>query len=116
MCDMADVNQAAGKQWILTRLNESKVGVANPPTLKFDQGKLAVFGGVNRLAGAYALVDNRVVMGQLVSTQMAGPPERMELEKEFAKALAAVDAFHVDGDQLELLSKGTVVAQFRAGE
>ena len=39
----------------------------------------------------------------------------MELENNFAKALRSVDGFHVHGNELELLSQGTVVATFRAG-
>ena len=35
----------------------------------------------------------RVTLVILVSTKMAGPPELMELERNLAKTLAAVDAF-----------------------
>ena len=112
VCDMAGVNTAANKQWTLTALNGEKINVAKPPTMKFAQGKLAIFGGINRLTGSYALVRDTVTMGELVSTKMAGPPALMELENEFAKALASVDGFHVHGNELELLSKGTVVATF----
>ena len=115
-CDMADVNQAARKEWTLVSLNGKEVVAEKPPTMKFEHGKLSIFGGINRLSGSYALVDDSVVMGSLVSTKMAGDPALMEREQELAKALAAVDAFEVSGNELTLSSKGSVVAKFRSGQ
>jgi len=114
VCDMADVNQAANKEWTLKTLNGKKVDVEKPPTMKFARGRLSIFGGINRLSGSYALVGDSVTMGEIVSTKMAGDPALMELENNFAKALASVDGFHVHGNELELLSRGTVVATFRS--
>jgi heat shock protein HslJ len=66
------------------------------------------------MSGSYALIDNgSVTLGQLVSTRMAGPPELMELERDFSKTMASVNGFHVEGNQLQLLSGDSVVAQFR---
>lgn len=117
VCDMAEVNQAAGKEWTLVRLKGQPIEVEQPPTMKFQGGKLSIFGGVNRLSGSYALIDNQsVTLGQLVSTKMTGPPELMELERNFSQTMARVDAFHVAGNQLDLLSGGEVVASFEARE
>lgn len=114
VCDMADVNQAANKVWTLTTLNGKKVDIEKPPTMKFANGKLSIFGGINRLSGSYALVGDSVTMGEIVSTKMAGDPALMELENNFTKALASVDGFHVHGSNLELLSRGKVVTTFRS--
>jgi len=115
VCDMAEVNQATGKVWTLVSLESNSVHQDNPPTMKFEGGRLSIFGGVNRLSGTYALIDNQsVTLGELVSTQMAGPPERMELERSFSQIMATVDGFHVDGRQLDLLSGGRVVATFQS--
>ncbi len=116
VCDMAGVNQAAHKEWTLTTLNGKEIVAEKPPTMKFEHGRLSVFGGINRLSGSYALVNNTVTMGALVSTKMAGPPALMELEDNLAKALASIDAFRVSGDELTLSSKGIVVATFRSGQ
>jgi predicted amidohydrolase YtcJ/heat shock protein HslJ len=117
VCDMAEVNQAAGKEWVLVSLNGKPVATDKPPTMKFERGKLAIFGGVNRMSGSYALIDNgSVILGQLVSTKMAGPPELMELERNFSKIMASVSGFHVNGNELQLLSSDSVVAEFRTGE
>ncbi|RYD28215.1 MAG: META domain-containing protein, partial [Verrucomicrobiaceae bacterium] len=115
VCDMSDVNQAANRTWTLVTLNGRKVTVEAPPTLKAGKGRITVFGGVNRMSGSCALVGGSVTMGELVSTRMAGPPELMELENEFAKVLRGVDSFHTHGDGLELLLEGKVMAGFRAG-
>jgi predicted amidohydrolase YtcJ/heat shock protein HslJ len=117
VCDMAEVNQAAGKEWILVSLNGKLVATDKPPTMKFERGKLAIFGGVNRMSGSYALIDNgSVTLGQLVSTKMAGPSDLMELERNFSEIMVSVNGFHVRGNELQLLSDGRGVAEFRARE
>jgi predicted amidohydrolase YtcJ len=116
VCDMAEVNQAAGKQWRLVSLLGKPIKVENPPNMKFEGGKLTMFGGVNRLSGSYALIHNgNVVLGELASTRRAGPPELMELEAEFSKTMSTVNAFHVQGDMLQLMNGTEVVAEFRTG-
>lgn len=113
VCDMADVNQAANKEWRLKTLAGKTINVAKIPTLKFSYGQVAVFGGINQMSGTYALIgDSAVTIGNLASTKMAGPPEIMALEKEFAKVLASVDSFHVHGNELELFTKDVVTATF----
>lgn len=77
-------------------------------------GRLTSFGGINRLSGSVARVGDRVVIGDLVTTRMAGPPELMALEDRFAGILRTVNRFHVHGSRLELLRDETVVATFRA--
>jgi predicted amidohydrolase YtcJ/heat shock protein HslJ len=113
-CDMAGVNTAAHKEWTLTTLHGKKIDAASPPTMMFADGKVSVFGGINQLSGSYALVQNSVIMGDIVSTKKAGPPELMELESSFAKALAKVDGFNVSENELTLSTDGKVVAVFRA--
>jgi urease alpha subunit len=61
-----------------------------------------------------ALVRDQVVIGDLASTRMAGPPELMALEERFAGTLRTVNRFHVRGSRLELLRDETVVATFGA--
>ena len=116
VCDLSGVNQAAGRLWTLTRLNGQAIAGAKPPTMKFEGGKLAIFGGINRLTGSYGLIDGKVVMSDLASTKMAGAPAPMELERAFAKVLASVDSYHVHGNELSLSSGGAVVAEFSTVE
>jgi hypothetical protein len=53
---------------------------------------------------------------EIVSTKMAGPPELMKIESEFAAALKSVNSFHVHDDELELPTDGKVVATLQAKE
>ena len=48
-----------------------------------------------------------------MSTRMAGPPELMELENDFAKTLRSVNGFHIQGRVLKLLCDDQVVAEFQ---
>jgi len=116
VCDMADVNSAANKTWTLVTLNGKKVTAEKPPTMKFSGGKLAMFGGINRLNGSYALVNDAVIMGQLISTKMAGPPKLMKLESEFAKGISSADKFHVHGTEMELFRGPKVVATLHSSD
>lgn len=116
VCDMAEVNQAAGREWTLVSLSGKPITVKKPPTMMFERGRLSIFGGVNRMGGSYALVGESVTLGDLMSTRMAGPSDLMELESNFSKVMSTVDGFHVRGNELELLSAGTVVAKFKTGE
>ncbi|MCX7303733.1 MAG: amidohydrolase family protein [Hyphomicrobiales bacterium] len=112
-CDMDSVNSAGNKDWTLTTLNGKKIDAVKPPSMRFAKGELSVFGGINRLTGSYALIRESVVMGDLVSTKMAGPPELMELESSFANTLAKVNGFTVAGNELTLLIDGDAAAVFK---
>ena len=116
VCDMADINQAANKDWTLVSLGGKDIAVEKPPAMKFAKGTVTIFGGINRASGSYALVGESVTMGALRSTRMAGPAELMELESGFLTVLRSVDSFHVHGNELELMSKGAVVAKLRSGK
>ncbi|MGB7931994.1 MAG: group II intron maturase-specific domain-containing protein [Gammaproteobacteria bacterium] len=64
---MAGVLQAAHKEWTLTMLNGKEIIAETPPAMKFEHDKFSVFGGINRLSGSYALLDNTVTMGPSIS-------------------------------------------------
>lgn len=74
---------AAILQFLLRRLYQRRPDVrmvfhdgAGSPTRKFAHGKLAIFGGVKRRTGSYALVNDSVTLGSLVSTKMVGDRRR----------------------------------------
>ena len=56
-------------------------------TLAFEDGRVHGSGGVNRFAGEYALDGDRLSLGPLAATRMAGPPEANQAELEFFAAL-----------------------------
>ena len=115
-CDMAGINQAANKVWTLTTFNGNQIDVQKAPTMKFEKGKLFLFGSINSMTANCALVDNSVILDSVVSTKKTGDPIVMEFESSIKKTLATVDEFNVSGNELTLSSKGTVVAKFRSGQ
>jgi len=87
------------------------------PNIVFDPEKkrVAGYGGVNNFFGGYEMSGEALRMPRLASTRRAGPPELMELESAFLKALAATTSYRITGDNLELLdSSGRALARFEA--
>jgi len=88
-----------------------------PPHIVFDPGKKRVTGysGVNNFFGGYSKSDHELRMPRLAATRRAGPPELMDLESAFFKALAATRSYRIADDELELLdTDGRTIARFRA--
>jgi heat shock protein HslJ len=113
VCDMADINEAAHKTWILKTLYGNAIDAPKSPTMKFEHGKLEAFTGINQLNASYVLVNKSVTMGKVISTKKAGIQKLMELEEKFKKMLASVNGFEVKGNSLKLISNGEVVATFQ---
>jgi len=89
--------------------------VGHEPYIQFDPEKKRVTGysGVNSFLGGYSSGDGALRFSPLASTRRAGPPELMELEAAFLKALAATRSYRVRGNTLELLdADGRTVARF----
>ena len=91
--------------------------VGREPYIQFDPEKKRVTGysGVNSFLGGYSSGDGALRFSPLASTRRAGPPELMELESVFLKALAETRSYRITRDRLELLdSGGRTVARFEA--
>ena len=102
--------------WRLVELFGEKVAVpegAEAPSLRFDGASQTVSGstGVNRINGGYLLDGDALHFGALASTRRAGPPELMELETRFLKALERTQSTRLDGNTLELREGDTVLAR-----
>jgi len=113
VCDIVDVNAAAGKWWSLSSLGGKFISKSNPPRLKFANGKVMIKGGVNTLTASYAILDDTVFLGDVASTKMAGDPAAMKLERDLAATLKTVDSYKIEGKTLILLDNGKPVAVFR---
>jgi heat shock protein HslJ len=80
-----------------------------------DDGKAQGFSGVNRFNGTYTTGANDALkFSQMTSTRMAGPPATMKLEDSFLKVLTTTTNYRRDGDKVELLAGGKVIAAFKA--
>ncbi len=108
-----------GQPWRLVALGGKPVEVQErAPSLQFDlaAGRAAGFAGVNRYSGDITLDGARLTFGPAILTKMAGPPERMELERRFTAALAATTSWRIRERQLELLAGDNyVLAAFVVG-
>lgn len=71
--------------------------------------------GVNRYFGTVDFDREAMRFSKLGATRMAGPPERMELERSFLGMLERSRTFRLEGRSLTLIDEaGAVVATFAA--
>lgn len=69
--------------------------------------------GVNRYFGTVDFERESMRFSRLGATRMAGPPERMELERAFLDALERCRSFRIKGHELTLIGEGgAAVATF----
>lgn len=94
---------------------------SDAPTLRIDPPANATGrGGVNRFGGPAELPAGEPAAAGMIgfpaiaSTKMAGPPERMELERAYFAALRAARRFEIKGDELALHGEAGAVATFKA--
>jgi uncharacterized lipoprotein YbaY/heat shock protein HslJ len=72
------------------------------PTIRFDDDAVTGRGGVNNYRGSYKLVGNRLTVGQMISTLMAGPEASMQQEQRWFSALASPCTVRREPDGLYL--------------
>lgn len=105
--------------WTLVELRGAAVqgpaGRAEPHLLFQSSGRrLSGHSGCNRLTGTYELDGERLRLGRVAATRMACV-SGAEVERVFLDMLGAVDAWRVDGQELQLIDAGgAVVARFTA--
>ena len=76
------------------------------PYLEFDaEGQVSGSGGVNRISGPVRADGDRVHLGPLATTRMAGPADAMDDEAALIDALESIASFRVDDDGLVLLDE-----------
>jgi copper homeostasis protein (lipoprotein) len=77
--------------------------------------RLQGFGGCNRMMGSYTVDRERILFGPIASTMMACVAPAMENERALGAALAAVRAWRIEGETLELLDdQGALLARFES--
>lgn len=64
------------------RLDPEAVG-----EVRLEDGRVSGRVGVNRFNGSYTVVGDTIELGPAALTRMAGPPEMMDLENRFHRAL-----------------------------
>ena len=107
-----------GVEWQLQKVNGSQAPAGpRPVTATFDAKTVAGFSGVNQYSGPYtATADGGFKAGPLSSTMMAGPPEAMQLESGYLKALQGAATYLVANGTLTLYSgEGAPIVVYSAG-
>jgi heat shock protein HslJ len=102
-------------EWTLVELEGEPVETGEgevAPTLVLDlEEARAGSGGVNRLAGTFALAEDELRFGPLMTTRMAGPENAMRREHAFFAALERVTSYELDDRTLTLLAENEAVAR-----
>ncbi|WP_217922128.1 META domain-containing protein [Miltoncostaea oceani] len=90
--------------WVVVAVGGTPVPEGGePPSLVFDgAGRVSGSGGVNRLAGPYAVDGDVLTAGPLMTTRMAGPPGWNDLEVRLLAALERPLRITAGGDRLTL--------------
>ena len=105
--------------WKLVELDGAPVEIGPDelqPTIVLDleESQVSGSGGVNRLAGTFALSESELRFGPLATTRMAGPESAMQREQSFLAALERVTSYELDGTALTLLAGDEAVARLSA--
>lgn len=110
-----------GTSWVLTSLNGS-TPIERAPTLFFSDSEPVRVSGtstINHYSGSVDITGSSISFGKnIASTMMAGPPEQMEQESLYFKALTSVASYalrtRADGSQLDMRdSEGNLVLVFK---
>lgn len=90
-------------QWRVSHLMDESLGDDTELSLEIDgEGQVGGYAGVNRFMGRLA-GEADALFSPLATTRRAGPPEAMELERNYLQALAGCDSYAIDGTSLTLM-------------
>jgi heat shock protein HslJ len=97
-----------GTQWRLTEWTLSSLDAQEfDITAQFEDGKMSGHGGVNSYGGPYALGPGSAFsVGQIASTEMAGPEPAMRAEGAYLTLLGQARSYRVEAGRLTLLDAG----------
>lgn len=114
-------HELEGTRWILAAYAAGcglKEALSGPSVdANFADGKVTGRGGVNRYHGGYELDGDKLTLSPVASTMMAGPPDAMEQEAAYFRALGSAASYSIEGDTLTLSDTGgESLLEFRAAE
>jgi heat shock protein HslJ len=95
-----------GTRWMLKSYSVNGA-LKNIPTgsavdALFESGKVSGNSGVNTYSGSYKLSGNKLTVGNIASTLMAGPRDLMALEQDYLSNLEKTQSYTAGSDDLTL--------------
>ena len=110
-----------GTKWVLSAyavdgtMKDALVTATTDAT--FSDGQVSGSAGINRYNGPYEVDGDKLSVGPLASTKMAGDAMIMEQEAAFLMALESAASYEIDGDTLVIMdSSGAAVLEFSPAE
>jgi len=85
---------------------DGKQPISDAADMTFENGKIGVVVGCNRMGGPWRVADNRLVAGPLSQTEMACPLPAWDQEKAVGALLAATPRMVMEEDRMTLQSSG----------
>ena len=112
----ADSPPLAGTAWILSSLGGRTPPTETTATARFDGSRVQGTNGCNRYSAPVVIQGSNVkISPKAATTNMACPPDIMNLADAFMTALVSARSYRISSHQLELLgADGTVLATFSA--
>ena len=89
-----------GSHWLVTTVAGVTVPEEARRRVEFSSDRIVGQVGVNRFSAPYEISGALMRVGAGMTTRMAGPPEHMELEAAFLRALSGEHVLTLDGDRL----------------
>ena len=77
--------------------------------LTFDDGRVGIQAGCNSMSGTYQLDGDRLIVGQMATTEMGCEPDRMAQDQWLSDFLGSEPTLVLSGNDLALTSGGTVI-------
>ena len=108
-CLKADFSTIINKEYVYV-----DNGAETDITLTFsDDGRVFGFSGVNRYFAGYKLEnDNKLELSPIGSTMMAGPAEKMDLERNYLNLLSMVNKIKVCKNKITLVLNNNQLLKF----
>jgi heat shock protein HslJ len=100
--DATGSNDIGRHAWVVESIAGVPTSEPKPQLTLGEDGRVFGTTGVNRIMGTYEAQDSTIKISGDGMTRMAGPPEAMDQERRFLRALEGWHAFHTTEGRLEL--------------
>lgn len=83
-------------------------------TIAFDDGKVFGFSGVNRYFGGASIDGENINIGNVASTMMAGPQDKMDAEMNYLQLLSDAKKIKMEDNKIIIITKDNEELIFEA--